>query len=210
MTNTPRILNITDDDSRRDALQILQQGGVVVLPTDTLPGFSAALSNETALARIRAIKASPDDKQFVLLAASLDMVESYVHGFGCTSRAALEAVWPAPLTAVLPAGRRLAGWASGTLAVRVPAFAWLSALIEELGEAIVSTSVNRRGGVPMTSAVHIEREFGGEVDLIVVSNAGTDALASTLVDFSGDAPRVLREGDYAWPDAATGDSNPSK
>jgi L-threonylcarbamoyladenylate synthase len=210
MTRDARIVSTGDEDARRNALHVLQQGGVVVLPTDTLPGFSAAASSQAALTRIRNMKGSPADKEFVLLAASVEMVESYVRDFGCTTKAVLEAAWPAPLTVVLPAGRRCAGWAAGTVAVRVPSFSWLSALIEELEEAIVSTSVNRSGGAPLTNIAQIEREFGGEVDLIVVSNTEHGARASTLVDLTGDVARVLRRGDYDWPAADTGDSKPSK
>lgn len=205
------VIGIEDDGALPRAVEALRRGGVVVLPTDTIPGLSAASSREDALARIRAIKGSPGAKQFVLLAASTDMAEDYVDGFGCTSKAVLGAVWPAPLSAVLPAGGRCPRGTGETVAIRVPDSPELRSVVESLGEAIVSTSVNRSGETPVTDEGTIEREFGAEVDLIVKAHPGRGgARASTVVDFTGDVPRVLRQGSYDWPAAAAGDSNPSK
>jgi L-threonylcarbamoyladenylate synthase len=205
------VLGIDDEGALPRAVDALRGGGVVVLPTDTIPGLSAASSREDALVRIRTIKGSPDDKQFVLLAASVDMVARYVRDFGCATRETFSAVWPAPLSAVLRTGTACPGWVGDTVAIRVPDSHQLRSIVESLGEIIVSTSVNRSGETPLTDAGAIEREFGDEVDLIVTAGpARGRARASTVVDFTGDVPRVLRQGSYDWPAAAAGDSNPSK
>jgi len=198
-----------EPDAQRHALRVLGQGGVVVLPTDTIPGLSATASSERGVARIREIKGSADEKQFVLLVASVEMAQAYVGDFGCTTRAVLERVWPAPLSAVFRSGGRCPRWVGPTVALRVPDLAPLRGLIAELGEAIVSTSVNRSGESPETLFDSIEKEFGFEVDALVTAPYRKKR-ASTLVDFTGAAPKVLRKGDYDWPAAATGDSKPSK
>jgi tRNA threonylcarbamoyl adenosine modification protein (Sua5/YciO/YrdC/YwlC family) len=201
-------LRIEDPQARQYALRLLQQGGVVVLPTDTLYGLSAAASSKAGVARIRAIKRTRAERLFIVLASSVDMVERHVRSFGCTTRAELGAVWPAPMTAILPVGTARAQWMGDTVAVRVPNLPPLLELIESLGEPIVSTSVNRGGEPPRTSLASIEADFGRDVDLLVTGDEDqTSALASTIVDFAGDEPVVLREGDFAWPPA--GDSNPS-
>lgn len=190
--------HIEDEATRAQVLSVLRRGGVVVLPTDTLYGLSAAASSASGIGHIRAIKRSADERLFIVLAASVDMVAEQVRSFGCSSREELGRVWPAPVTAILPLGKQLAEWMGDTVAVRVPAVPALLDLISELGEPIVSTSVNRSGEPPRTSLDEIESEFGPEVDMVVRGKV-TATLASTIVDLTGDKPVVVRQGHFAWP-----------
>jgi len=197
------------DDPRGQALaaEALLHGAVLALPTDTLYGFSAALSQDAAVRRIASIKRAPEDRRFIMLASSVDMVADYVASFGCATRNELARRWPAPFTAILPSGPRFPAWVGPTVAVRVPAWDPLRALIARVGEPIVSTSANRTGAPPLDDAHAILREFGDEIDA-VFERAGDGGPASTLVDFCGSAPRVIRAGSYAWE--ATGGAKPSK
>jgi tRNA threonylcarbamoyl adenosine modification protein (Sua5/YciO/YrdC/YwlC family) len=199
---------IADAPNADIAFDVLARGGVAVLPTDTLYGLSARLTSEEGVRRISAIKRAPNDRRYILLASSVDMVQRFVRSFGCASREALAAAWPAPLSVILPAGPACPAWVGPTVAIRVPAHAPLRALIERLGEPIVSTSVNRTGAAPLDDPHAVRREMGREVDLIVTGD-GADHRASTIVDLSGKAPRLVRRGGYAW-DAAAGDAKPSK
>lgn len=185
----------------------LEKGGVVVLPTDTLYGFSAKLSAEDAIRRISAIKRTHNDRRYILLASSIDMVDRYVQSYGCATRDALAARWPSPLSVILPSGAAMPAWVGPTVAVRVPALDALRTLIEQVGEPIVSTSVNRAGEEPLEDAHGIRREFSSEVDLIVTGDVPGGA-SSTLVDLCGKSPKVIREGAYAW--AVAGAGKPSK
>jgi L-threonylcarbamoyladenylate synthase len=199
---------IDDPRARELALGVLSRGGVAVLPTDTLFGFSARLSAEEAVRRISAAKGAPNDRRYILLASSVEMVGRFVRSFGCATRDAMAQVWPAPLSVILPSGPACPAWVGPTVAIRVPALEPLRALIERLGEPIVSTSVNRAGEAPLEDAHAIRSEFGSEVDVIVLG-AAHDGAASTIVDLCGSSPRVVRRGSYAWP-AAAGDGKPSK
>jgi L-threonylcarbamoyladenylate synthase len=208
MSHDASIAGALDDARVADlAREVLSKGGVVVVPTDTLYGLSCIISSEDGVRRISAIKRAPNDRRYILLASSVDMVERYAASFGCSSRDALSAAWPAPLSVILPAGPACPAWVGPTVAIRVPALAPLRDLIESLGEPVVSTSVNRTGGSAMDDPHDIRREMGNEVDL-VVSGLAPDHAASTLVDLTGKAPRVVRRGSYAW--AAARDGNPSK
>jgi tRNA threonylcarbamoyl adenosine modification protein (Sua5/YciO/YrdC/YwlC family) len=203
----PIVGPIEDPRSAELAYDVLARCGVAVLPTDTLPGLSARLSAEDAFLRIGAIMRAPNDRRYILLASSLEMVDGLVSSYGCGSRAMLMAAWPAPLSVIVPAGPACPAWVGPTVAVRVPSLRALCALIEKLGEPIVSTSVNRTGSAPLTDAHEIRREIGTEVDLIMAGSEGGTA-ASTLVDLSGKTPRLVRRGSYAW--AAAGAGKPSK
>lgn len=187
------------DDPRALALarETLERGGVVVLPTDTLYGFSARLSAEDAVHRISDIKHASHDRRYILLASSIDMVDRYVQSYGCATRESLAERWPAPLSVILPSGAALPAWVGPTVAVRVPALGSLRRLIDVLGEPIVSTSVNRAGKEPLEDVHDIRREFASEVDLIMTGDT-PGATSSTLVDLTGGSPKVVREGSYAW------------
>jgi L-threonylcarbamoyladenylate synthase len=198
-----------DHDYDARALEILRSGGVVVLPTDTVYGLHAALSRAEAIVRIARLKGPREGRRYVVLADSIDMVASYTASFGCLSRAELARRWPAPLTIVLPAGDACPEWARPTVAFRVPDLAPLRALVGALGGPLVSTSVNAAGEPPLQTAADIERRLGKGVDLVVAGDETRRARASTIVDACGDAPIVLRVGDYAWAETG-GESNPSK
>jgi L-threonylcarbamoyladenylate synthase len=208
MTHDASIAGAIDDPRTLDlAREILARGGVVVLPTDTLYGFSARLSAEDAVHRISAVKRAPNDRRYIVLAASVEMVERCVQSWGCVTRESMAQRWPAPLSVILPSGPSLPAWVGPTVAVRIPDLEPLRRLIAALGEPIVSTSVNRSGQEPLHDAHEIRREFSSEVDLIVTGEV-PGAVSSTLVDLCGASPRVVREGAYAWASAGAG--KPSK
>jgi L-threonylcarbamoyladenylate synthase len=176
----------------------LSAGGIAVVPTDTLYGLSAAMSSRRAYDRIVSIKRSGADRRYLYLASDIDMVERYIDDWGCASRRMLQAIWPAPLTAIFRSGDRSPRWVGGTVAFRVPRYAPLQAVIDALGEPIVSTSVNEAGGPPINDLGAIEDRFGHAVDLIVDGGMLPGGLPSTLVDLSGSEPVVLRAGAYGW------------
>jgi len=198
-------LYLEKERDRRKAARTLAGGGVVVLPTDTLYGLSAAVSSDEAYRRILALKRCGENRRFLLLASSADMVERYVSSWGCTSREVLARLWPAPLTAILPAGQACPDWTGATVAFRVPDLEPLRELIDELGEPVVSTSANRSGESPLHRLEEIERVFGPHVDLLVASRREAQDLPSTIVDFTQQEPRLIRQGSYPWPPPAGAD-----
>jgi len=195
-------INIQDSDAANTIIASLDGDGVVVLPTDTLYGFSAELSSEDAYRRIASIKGSDGARHFVHLAASVEMVANYVEGWNGGIAGSLGAIWPARLTAVLPSGTLVPEWVGTTIAFRVPDVPELCRIIETLGQPIISTSVNRAGERPAVSADQIEDKFADDVDLIVTGEVDTRSKPSTIVTFVEQRPRVLRAGAYAWPAAA--------
>lgn len=200
-----RRINLGDKDARAVVAHALEAGGVVVLPTDTIYGLSAALLCREAYDRILALKGYDHARPFVNLAEATDMVARYVAGWGSTSAAELGRVWPAPLTAVLPSGGLAPKWVGETIAFRVPKAPELTGIIRALGQPILSTSVNRSGEKPLTSVDAIQIDFGSDIDLLVAGEITGGGAPSTIVDFTGERPRVIRQGAYDWPATA----NPS-
>jgi len=160
---------------------LLRSGGVVLMPTDTIYGLHA-LAGSDAVARIVQIKGRDENKPFVTIAASASQIEA----LGVTVPAIVRDLWPAPLTAILRRG-------TSTIAIRVPDLEWLRSLLEKSGP-LVSTSANRAGEPTITSADDLSSALLEALDG-VVDGGRREGKPSAIVDFTGDVPRILREGD---------------
>jgi L-threonylcarbamoyladenylate synthase len=161
---------------------VLRAGGVALLPTDTIYGLHASAMNHQAVARVRSMKERDDHKPFVTIAASAEQLEKIV----ATIPDVLREIWPAPLTAILASGET-------TIAARVPDLTWLRALLDRTGP-LISTSANRSGDPPITTPEMLAGELLEGLDAVL--DAGPrQGQPSTIVDFTGDEPRLVREGD---------------
>ena len=174
---------VVDSEPSPDAIEeiasTLKSGGVVLMPTDTIYGLHAIASSAP---RIAEIKGREENKPFVTIASSISQIES----LKIVVPDVLRELWPAALTAILKKN-------NSTIAIRVPDLAWLRSLLERTGP-LVSTSANRAGEPPITSPNQLARELRDALDGIV--DAGVrEGKPSSIVDFTGDEPRVLREGD---------------
>ena len=160
----------------------LKQGHIVIIPTDTIYGFSG-LIGKTAEAIAR-IKGRAENKPFIALIAEPADIYRYTD---IKIPEHILNLWPAPLTLIVP----LKG--QGTQAFRCPADEWLRNVVAAAGDAVYSTSVNRSGMPPLTDISTICREFEDSVALIV-DGGNLEGLPSTLVDLTSGTPRVLRQG----------------
>jgi L-threonylcarbamoyladenylate synthase len=193
-----RTIHINDQGAITQAADVLRGGGIVIAPTDTLYGFSAAMSSREGHDRVAKLKGSAGERSFIYLASSVEMVDERIESWGCTSEDKMRGIWPAPLTAIFRKSDGCSEWAGDTVAFRVPALELLLSIIKALREPILSTSVNRTGEPPLVGIHDIVDRFGGGVDLVVTGDECTQASASTVVDFTGTKPTVVRRGSYAW------------
>lgn len=173
------------DDVLDELAAVLKAGGVALLPTDTIYGLHAIATNEQAVARIAAMKQRPGDKRFVIIAASIDQLRD----LGVDVPELLSNIWPAPMTAILASGET-------TVAARVPNLGWLRALLTRTGP-LISTSANRSGEAPITSPEMLGREQQNALDALL-DLGPREGKPSTIVDFSGSEPRLIREGDSGF------------
>ena len=167
------------------AAQILQGGGLVALPTETVYGLGANARDEAAVARIFEVKGRPDFNPLIVhvtgAAAAADIGE-----FGPVERQLAAAFWPGPLTLVVPlkssAGiSPLVTAGLGTIALRAPKHEMMQALLQQSGLAIAAPSANRSGGVSPTRAAHVWQDLGDTVDLILDGGATKAGIESTIV-----------------------------
>jgi L-threonylcarbamoyladenylate synthase len=177
------VLAAADPAAIRVLASLLAGGGVAVVPCDTIYGIVGV--DPDADARIRLLKGRDEGKPFLRLVADPVWIRRLT---GRDAPALLVRHWPGPLTLVLPVE------GGGTLALRVPAAAWLRALIAGLGRPLLSTSVNRSGGPALWRVADIVAGFGASVDLVLDGGDLPDAAPSTIVDATTRPCRIIRPG----------------
>ena len=179
------------------AFAALDNGGVVVFPTDTLYGLGADVFSLPALQRIFAIKGRPAELALPVLVAGLDQVESVALPMSNQAQELAERFWPGPLTLVMRRSPELPDLVTGgadTVAVRMPAHRIPLALARRLGRPITGTSANLSGQPDLLDLDSIENQLGNLVDYIIRSGPPPEGTGSTVVDITRNAPRLLREG----------------
>jgi L-threonylcarbamoyladenylate synthase len=176
-------------------LSARQGHGVVALPTETFYGLAVAPDDPVAVARVFTLKGRPAEKALPVVAASVAQLGPLAV-FPEAWRGRLEATWPAPLTVVLPSRTGLAG--GGNVAVRVPAHPLLRALLASVGP-LTATSANRSGGPPLSRPRDVARLLGAGLALLLDGGEAPGGLPSTVLDLTGELPRLLRQGAWQVP-----------
>ena len=180
------------------AAALLRAGKLVAFGTETVYGLGADATAAAAVAAVFAAKGRP---RFNPLICHYPEAESAFADVvpGPDARALAAAFWPGPLTLVLPrragsAVAALTGAGLDTLAVRVPAPAMARALLTAVGRPVAAPSANRSGQVSPTTAAHVLEGLGGRIAAVLDSGPCAVGVESTVVDLSGDRPRLLRPG----------------
>lgn len=196
-------------EGRAEARRALERGGVIALPTDTVYGIAVALEAAGGIERLFAAKSRPPDRAIALLLADADQAAE-IGEISPAAAALADAFWPGGLTLVVPrkrdrplpaalTGGALAPGAIPTVGVRVPDHDAPRALARALGP-LPTTSANRSGEPEAKDADEIERLLGDALELILDGGPARGGPPSTVVDVTGDVPRIVRSG--AIPDEA--------
>lgn len=179
------------------AADCLRNGGLVAFPTDTLYALGALASHDEAVARLFEAKRRARDKPLPLLIASDRDLADVAGPLPIAGQRLIGEFWPGALTIVL---RRATEYTSpalagtDTVALRVPAHPIALEIIRRAGGAVTGTSANVAGGPGPRDAAEVRRQLGDAVDLVLDGGPTPGGLESTVVDLTGDAPRILREG----------------
>jgi L-threonylcarbamoyladenylate synthase len=179
----------------KKAACIVEKGGVIVYPTDTVYGLGCNPFNEEAVKRILKIKGERT-KPLPILASDSEKVEEIAHFTEKTQRL-MKKFWPGPLTIVLPKKSRLPNIAIlglDSVAVRVPNHQAALELIGLSGGLLVGTSANKTGKKPPRTALEAADQIGEEVDIILDDGPTPIGASSTVIDLTGKQPKILRQG----------------
>jgi L-threonylcarbamoyladenylate synthase len=187
----------TADLSLTEAVDCLRRGGLVAYPTDTLYGLGAAAGDDEAVRRLFQAKNRPLDNPLPILVASIEAAQEIAQMEPSLALRLASHFWPGELTLVLPRepGFHSLALAGGdTVAVRVPNHRVPLALIRELGQPLTGTSANIAGGPPSLTAAEVAEQLGERIDIIIDGGRCPGGIESTVLDLTGESPRLLREG----------------
>lgn len=176
----------SDPESEKAVVDAIKEKKVVIVPTDTVYGFSGIVPETDEI--IRKIKGRAETKPFIQLIASPDDIYKYTDQ---KIPDELLAKWPGALTIIV---RNKSSMPQETTAYRCPGDEWLRRIIAACGVPLYSTSVNRSGESVLDEIDAIEQEFGSEAAVIVDDGAKKGALPSTLVSIIDGKMTVLRQG----------------
>lgn len=184
-------------ESLREAKNIIYNGGVVAIPTETVYGLGGDARNDNAVKSIFEVKGRPNDNPLIAhvhTGYDLSKIIDYDPPYAKKLR---EAFLPGPLTLVYPSTGKVSPYVScglNTLAVRVPSHEGAQAFLREVGIPIVAPSANLSRHVSPTSAKHVLDDFDGKIPLILDGGECTGGIESTVCDCTGEFPTILRPG----------------
>jgi len=179
------------------ALEILRNGGLVAIPTETVYGLAADASNESAVRRIFAAKGRPAEHPLIVHVATADQLGDWAATIPPAAAVLADTCWPGPLTLLVPkAGHVLSVVTGGrdTVGIRVPAHPLTTELLTRFGGGLAAPSSNRFGKVSPTTAEHVVADLGSRVDYVLDGGACPIGVESTIVDCTTTPPQILRPG----------------
>lgn len=176
------------------AVQVLNDGGVIAYPTDTVYGLGCDLMNKSAIERLYQIKGMSRDQSLAFICPDLSDIARYAVVENPQYRI-LRRYLPGPYCFILTATRevpKIVHMKQKTVGIRVPNHPVTTALVRELGRPLISTTAARHGGPTLIDPWEIEQEFPG-LDLVVDGDAGGE-VPTTVIDLSKGDIVVVREG----------------
>jgi L-threonylcarbamoyladenylate synthase len=188
---------MSDNQIVHRAAEIIQRGGIVAFPTETVYGLGADAFNPLAVARIFEVKRRPYFDPLIVHVADPSNVEELAKEIPSNAKKLVEKFWPGPLTVVLSREEDVPDIVSAglpTVAIRMPNHPMALGLIKECKCPIAAPSANPFGYLSPTTAEHVREQLGGQVDLILDGGPCPVGVESTIVSFSENKPRLLRPG----------------
>jgi len=187
-----------------DAARVLMSGGLVAFPTETVYGLGADACNAAAVARIYSVKGRPADHPLIVHVPSMDLLGDWAADVPAYAIALARDYWPGPMTLVVTRSELAGDFITGgqdTVGVRVPnhpvALGLLEAFARAGGKGVAAPSANRFGNVSPTTAQAVSDELSdylGMSDVILDGGACAVGVESTIIDCTGDVPKILRPG----------------
>jgi len=189
------VLTVSPEAPSVEALEragsVLRDGGLVVLPTETVYGIAARWDRAETVARLLEVRHSPQDKHLTIHLADLDGLIAHVSDVPVFASRLIRRFWPGPLTVVF---RHPRGADSEPVGIRIPSHPVASGILARAGGAVVIPSANRSGERPAIDARQVIEAFDGKVDLVIDGGPCRIGTASTVVRIGHEGWEVLRDG----------------
>lgn len=192
-----QLLHANEPKAIETAAQILKEGGLVGMPTETVYGLAANALDGKAVAKIFAAKGRPMDNPLIVHISEFDQINRLVQSVPETARRLAARFWPGPLTIILPKSELIPDEVSAglpTVAVRFPSHPVARALIQAAGLPLAAPSANLSGHPSPTTAEHVMNDLSGKIEAVLDGGACGVGVESTVVTLAADPPRLLRPG----------------
>jgi L-threonylcarbamoyladenylate synthase len=179
------------------ATEILKNGGLVAIPTETVYGLAANATNSEAVLKIFEAKNRPSFDPLIVHIGSVEKLAKLVSSFPIQARELTKEFWPGPLTIVLPKKKGVPDLVTSglqTLGIRMPAHPLTQQLLSLLPFPLAAPSANPFGYISPTTAQHVAEQLGDKVDYILDGGPSVVGVESTIVSFEGEVPQILRWG----------------
>jgi L-threonylcarbamoyladenylate synthase len=179
------------------AAEVIQAGGLIVYPTETIYGIGSNALDRRGIIRIQALKRRPEPRPILVLVPNIGAVAQLVSETTELARKLMESFWPGPLTLVFRASAAVPTeltQGNGTVGIRVPSSELCLRLLEMCECPITSTSANLSGKTPLKSIAEMKKVLTPGIDLYLDAGVLPESKPSTVVDVTGDIPRLIRDG----------------
>lgn len=187
----------TDKSGIAKAGEILKNGGVVAIPTETVYGLAANAYNENAIAKIFEAKGRPQDNPLIVHIATIDALREIAADIPESALLCAERFWPGPLTMVFKKTEKIPSCVSAglqTVAVRMPSDETARQVILESGLPLAAPSANISGSPSPTSGQHVINDLDGKINAVLMGKECSVGVESTVVTLVGEHPVLLRPG----------------
>jgi len=191
------MIQAADDRALVDAARIINEGGVIAFPTDTVYGLACDLFNRAAVERIYAIKGRPAHLPLIAMFSYAEQWPLVAASAPESARRYMERFWPGPLTIIVPAREDIPKIVLGngmTIGMRIPNCFAARRLLFLADIPLATTSANRSRHTPACTASEVAQQLGDAVDLILDAGPCPGAVPSTIIDCADDPPKIIREG----------------
>jgi len=181
----------------KEIVALLNAGGIIAYPTETIYGLGVDALNEKAVRRLFETKSRPLDKPVSVLVRDTQMLSRVVSRVPSVARSIMGRYWPGPVTIIFPASKDLPPvltGQTGAVGARVSPHPFVRRLFDSFDSPLTSTSANLSGGRSLIEPEDIIRTFGGMIDLVVGMSEFVESVVSTVIDVTDESIRVVREG----------------
>ncbi len=178
------------------AAQLLKNGGIVGMPTETVYGLAAVADDNTAIEKVFSAKGRPQDNPLIVHISDLEMLDTVAESVPEIALEAARRFWPGPFTMILKRGKWVADRVCAgldTVAVRMPSDPIARDLIRAAGP-LAAPSANTSGKPSPTSAKHVLDDLDGKIDAVLMAGDCIVGVESTVITLATDPPRLLRPG----------------
>ncbi|MEE0839621.1 MAG: L-threonylcarbamoyladenylate synthase [Acutalibacteraceae bacterium] len=185
------------ENSIKTAAEILKNGGIVAIPTETVYGLAANACDTNAIKSVFNAKGRPQDNPLIVHIDSMEMLSKVAKDIPQKAYACAEKFWPGPFTMVLEASDYVSKSVSAglsTVAVRMPSDETARAVISESKLPLAAPSANISGSPSPVTAEHVVKDLDGKIDAVIMGERCTVGVESTVVAIEGENARLLRPG----------------